>query len=218
MGLSRIARGLLAGTALFVASAASATPVTYYFDSGDITITATVNGGQVAGPVTVPLNGVSVTVDEAALTLDAKDLRVWATVEALRESWKASMRSLSIPLFFSPTDHLQDLGVVAPEQVREAVIGGETVEGFLEAARAAAATGTGRERASWAIRAHLVELADRVGDRALMSALARWQLVAHEASAAAADVVEVAYEVLGPIERVRLSSTLQSFGPLAPAP
>lgn len=71
MGLSRIARGLLAGTALFVASAASATPVTYYFDSGDITITATVNGGQVAGPVTVPLNGVSVTVDEAALTLDA---------------------------------------------------------------------------------------------------------------------------------------------------
>ena len=40
-------------------------------ESGDITITATVNGGQVAGPVTVPLNGVSVTVDEAALTLDA---------------------------------------------------------------------------------------------------------------------------------------------------
>lgn len=71
MRLSRITRGLLAGSALFVASTASAVPVVYYFDSGDITITATVNGGLVAGPVTVPLNGVSVTVNEAALTLDS---------------------------------------------------------------------------------------------------------------------------------------------------
>ena len=79
MRLSRIARGLLASAVLFAASAASATPVTYFFTSGDITITATVNGGLVAGPVTVPLNGVSVTVDEAALTLDSIDFTSGST-------------------------------------------------------------------------------------------------------------------------------------------
>ena len=42
MRFSQIARGLLAGGVLFVASAASALPVVYFFQSGDITISATV--------------------------------------------------------------------------------------------------------------------------------------------------------------------------------
>lgn len=71
MRFSQIARGLLAGGVLFVASAASALPVVYFFQSGDITISATVLGNTVAGPVTIPLNGVSVTIDESALTVNS---------------------------------------------------------------------------------------------------------------------------------------------------
>jgi hypothetical protein len=62
---------LFAGGFLFAASAASALPVVYTFTGGDITITATVNGSQVAGPVTVGLTGVSVTLDQSTLTLNA---------------------------------------------------------------------------------------------------------------------------------------------------
>ena len=72
MRVSRIARGLLlAGATLWVASAASAVPVSYFFTGGEITITATVDGGLVAGPVTIDLTGTSVTVDEGALTLNS---------------------------------------------------------------------------------------------------------------------------------------------------
>jgi hypothetical protein len=59
--------------------AAAATPVTYFFTTGSATITATVSGDLVAGPVTVPLTGVSVTVDEAALTLSSISLSVGST-------------------------------------------------------------------------------------------------------------------------------------------
>jgi hypothetical protein len=72
MRFLRIARGLFLGGALFaIASAAGAVPVTYNFTGGDVTITATVSGGTVAGPVTVGLTGISVTIDEAALTVNS---------------------------------------------------------------------------------------------------------------------------------------------------
>lgn len=145
-----------------------------------------------------------------ALTLDGSDLTPQATVEVLREGWSLSMRSLAIPLFFPPTVHLANLDVVTPAQVREAAIGPETLDGFLSTARARIAAASGAERASWAIRAHLVTLADQVGDLSLMSALARWQLI--ESEAAGGDLVATAREVLGPVEWVRLASTLEAFG------
>jgi hypothetical protein len=146
-----------------------------------------------------------------ALTLDGSDLSVLATVEVLRDGWSLSLRSLAIPPFFAPITHLAQFDAVTPAQVREAVIGTETLDGFMSQARAKVASTTGHERASWAIRAHLVVLADQVGDLSLMSALARWQLIEHEA-AGGQDPVTVACEVLGPVEWVRLATTLDQFG------
>jgi hypothetical protein len=72
MRFLRIASGLLLGGALSVfASAAGAVPVVYNFTSGSVTITATVNGVGVAGPVTVGLTGTAVTIDESALTVNS---------------------------------------------------------------------------------------------------------------------------------------------------
>jgi hypothetical protein len=68
-----------AAIALFAVSA-QATPITYTFTSGQVTITATVAGNPVAGPVTVPLTGTSVRVDEGALTLDRIDLAIGSTM------------------------------------------------------------------------------------------------------------------------------------------
>jgi hypothetical protein len=65
MRFLRIARGLFVGGAAAFASAAGALPVTYNFTGGDVTITATVGGSTVAGPVTVGLTGTQVTIDES---------------------------------------------------------------------------------------------------------------------------------------------------------
>jgi hypothetical protein len=68
----RFLRGLLVGGVLTaVASAASAVPVVYTFTSGSVTLTATVSGTGVAGPVTIPLSGTSVTLDQGALYLNS---------------------------------------------------------------------------------------------------------------------------------------------------
>lgn len=58
-----------AGLATFVAISASAIPVTYNFSLGQVTLTASVAGNPVAGPVTVNLTGTKVVVDEGALSL-----------------------------------------------------------------------------------------------------------------------------------------------------
>jgi hypothetical protein len=80
MRFLRIARGLLLGGALFsVASAAGALPVTYNFTGGDVTITATVGGSTVAGPVTVALTGVQVTIDESLLYMNSFQFTVGAS-------------------------------------------------------------------------------------------------------------------------------------------
>ena len=72
MRFLRIAQGLLVGGALTaVASAASAVPVVYTFTSGSVTLTATVNGVGVAGPVTFGLTGTSVTIDQSALYVNS---------------------------------------------------------------------------------------------------------------------------------------------------
>ncbi|WP_251151308.1 hypothetical protein [Cellulosimicrobium sp. Marseille-Q4280] len=147
-----------------------------------------------------------------ALTLDGSDLSAHDTVEVLREGWSVSMRALAIPLFFPPINHLDQLGVVTPAQVREAAIGDETLDGFLATARAKVASTSGPERASWAIRAHLVVMADQVADLSLMSALARWQLIEQQAHSFGGDPCAAAREVLGPVEWVRLSATLDGFG------
>jgi hypothetical protein len=65
--------------ALGFATKAQATPLTYFFTGGSVTITATVQGDQVAGPVTVPLTGISVTADTSALTLDEIDFSAGAS-------------------------------------------------------------------------------------------------------------------------------------------
>lgn len=79
MGAPRLPRLLLAACVSLLPLSASALPVTYYFTSGSVTITATVSGGLVSGPVSVPLTGISVTVDEGALTLDSIQLSMGST-------------------------------------------------------------------------------------------------------------------------------------------
>lgn len=66
---------LLATLALFAVSA-QATPITYSFTTGSITITASVAGNPVAGPVTRPLTGTSVRIDEGLLVLNRIDLAI----------------------------------------------------------------------------------------------------------------------------------------------
>ena len=70
---------LLAACLGLLPLSAAALPVTYAFTSGSVTITATVSGGLVSGPVTVPLTGISVTVDEGALTLNSIQLSMGST-------------------------------------------------------------------------------------------------------------------------------------------
>ncbi len=70
----RFAQLLIAAALLWLPLSASALPVTYLFSSGSVTVTATVSGGLVAGPVTVGLTGISVTIDEGALTLNSISL------------------------------------------------------------------------------------------------------------------------------------------------
>jgi hypothetical protein len=69
---------LVATVALFAVSA-QATPITYSFTTGQITITATVGGNPVAGPVSVPLSGTSVRIDESALVLNNLNLAMGST-------------------------------------------------------------------------------------------------------------------------------------------
>ncbi len=68
-------RGLLRGTAvaaaLFGAAAAEATPFAYTYQSGSVTLTATMLGSPVIAPVTLGLTGTHVTVDEGLLTLNS---------------------------------------------------------------------------------------------------------------------------------------------------
>jgi PEP-CTERM motif len=76
----RFLRGLLVGGALIaVASASSAVPVVYTFTSGSVTLTATVSGTGVAGPVVIPLTGTSVTLDQGALYLNSISFAIGST-------------------------------------------------------------------------------------------------------------------------------------------
>jgi len=70
---------LSAAAVVLFAVSAQATPITYTFTSGQVTITATVGGNPVAGPVTVPLTGTSVRVDEGMLKLNRIDLAIGTT-------------------------------------------------------------------------------------------------------------------------------------------
>jgi hypothetical protein len=67
------------GLASFGAVSSSAVPIVYNFSSGSVTLTASVGGTGVAGPVTVPLNGTSVTINEGALTLNNISLAIGST-------------------------------------------------------------------------------------------------------------------------------------------
>lgn len=146
------------------------------------------------------------------LRMDGAETSAKETIEALRNGWTASMRGLNTPMFFSPIHHLADIREVTPQKLRSAMIGDATLDGFLAAARAKVAAGHGGRTAfGAAIQAHLVSLADQVGDQSLMSALARWQLV-QQTAGADGDILEAAHDVLGPVEWVRLSSTLEGFG------
>ena len=71
--------GLL-GLAVVLGSApASASPVTYLFSSGSVSLFATSGGSPVGGPANVSLSGVSVTVDETALTIPTLTFTVGST-------------------------------------------------------------------------------------------------------------------------------------------
>lgn len=54
----------LVAAATLLAASAQAAPITYLFTGGQVTVTATVGGNPVAGPVTIALNGSAVQIDE----------------------------------------------------------------------------------------------------------------------------------------------------------
>jgi len=64
---------LLVATALFAASA-QALPIAYFLTSGQVTITATVGGNPVAGPVVLGLTGSLIRVDEGTMELNRIEL------------------------------------------------------------------------------------------------------------------------------------------------
>jgi hypothetical protein len=63
------------------ATSVSATPVVYNFTGGQVTVAAYVGNSAtpIGGPVVLTLTGISVTVDEAALTLNAVNFSVGTT-------------------------------------------------------------------------------------------------------------------------------------------
>lgn len=67
---------LLLAAAALCSVAAQAAPISYAFTTGQVTITATVGGNPVAGPVTIPLAGTVVRVDESALVLNRIELAI----------------------------------------------------------------------------------------------------------------------------------------------
>lgn len=71
--------GLLGLAVVLSAAPVAASPVTYLFQSGSVSLYASTGGSPVGGPVGVSLTGVSVTVDEAALTLDTLTFTVGST-------------------------------------------------------------------------------------------------------------------------------------------
>jgi hypothetical protein len=70
--------GSLGLAVAFGAASASATPVTYNFTGGQVTVAAFVGNSAtpIGGPVVLSLTGISVTVDEMALTLNAVNFSV----------------------------------------------------------------------------------------------------------------------------------------------
>ena len=61
-----LACSLVVLAALAFTSSANATPIQYLFDSGSVTLTASVGGGNISAPVTADLDGLQTTIDEAA--------------------------------------------------------------------------------------------------------------------------------------------------------
>jgi hypothetical protein len=71
--------GLLGLAFVLSAAPVAATPVSYAFASGAVTLYASSGGSPVAGPISVSLTGVSVTVDQAFLTVPSLEFTVGST-------------------------------------------------------------------------------------------------------------------------------------------
>ena len=74
-----VSRALLLAAATLLAVSAQASPITYAFTSGQVTLTATVGGTPVAGPAVIVLNGNSVVLDQVANTLNSISLSAGAS-------------------------------------------------------------------------------------------------------------------------------------------
>ena len=71
--------GVLGIAAVIGAIPAAASPVSYLFSSGQVTLYAASSGSAVSAPANVALSGVQVTVDETALTLPSLAFAVGST-------------------------------------------------------------------------------------------------------------------------------------------
>lgn len=71
--------GLLGSAVVLSAAPVSATPVTYAFQSGSVTLYASAGNVAVGGPANVSMTGVAVTVDESALTVPSLSFTVGST-------------------------------------------------------------------------------------------------------------------------------------------
>jgi len=71
--------GLLGLAVVLSAAPVAATPVTYLFQSGGVSLYAESGGSQVAGPVNVSLSGVSVSVNESSLAIPSLAFAIGST-------------------------------------------------------------------------------------------------------------------------------------------
>ena len=105
-----------------------AAPITYTFQSGTITLSASVGGQLVGTPVTVALDGQQVTVDESVLTLDSFQFTLSDTTLTLTTPYGGydtiHLDSMSVTAsngsltFLPPADNPQEYGFqVGPVQV-----------------------------------------------------------------------------------------------------
>lgn len=131
-GLRGWITGLAVSTAMLTAGVSEA--FTYTFQSGSVTLTASISGNPLIAPITRPLTGVQVTVDEGTLSLTSFDFSIGSTGSIAFLFAVGSYTSLNID-FASITASGGTLTLVDPGPPKEYsyAIGPVTVSGQIDA-------------------------------------------------------------------------------------
>lgn len=132
----------------------------------------------------------------------------------VRESYRAATRALNIPLALPPVGHLRAIGRLDVSTAGAALTDGLSAEEYFTQRILPADSRNAAANAQVAILTYLVDLAERTGDTARMSALAAWSLLRQKGIEAhrLEEVLTVAEQYLGPVDWVRLGPYLERSG------